>query len=311
MQNLATVNQWNNTPYVVTPYETALQAAFRTIILFEHLYIPVKTATNTGMPDDFTYVDIGVSRMEMAEIYNTYYGRNRLVEPLIDRADGYNESVAELNRRILSVYHMNMQKYKKLIELAGYEYNPLWNVDGTEEYTYLENQGTNDTTVTYKTNQRTDTNGGALTKTGSIDNTYGNENGGDINTTSVTPFDSNQWQDTEKNVAKGNTTQTFNSVTDTDSRSITYGAHDDETKTEVTHHNAKNGNAEYSGGTDAFGNVVVGGDTYHTEKRVRSGNIGVTKTQELIESERLNLRFSIMGEFFKDINEQVLVGIYF
>ena len=288
LENLATVNQWNDTPYEVNPYVNALQASFRTISLFEHLYIPVKTATSTGMPEDFTYVDIGVDRNEMAEIYNTYYGRNRLVEPLIDReVYGYNESVARLNRRILSVYHLNMQKYKKLIELAGYEYNPLWNVDGTEEFSYLENKGTVDATTTYVNAERTDTKG----------STTGNPNNPNVRVQKVTTFDSETYR---------------NAVAEEEHETYVTGTHTDTAGTVYTHHNAKNVNdAEYSGGTDTFGNKVVGGDMYHTEKRVRSGNIGVTKTQELIESERLNLRFSILGEFFKDINEEILVGIYF
>lgn len=287
LENIATVNQWRETPYEVNPYVNALEAAFRTISLFNSIYIPVKTATETGMPDDFTYVNIGVTNLEMAEIYNTYYGRNRLVEPLIDRpVYGYNESVARLNRRILSVYHLNMQKYKKLIELAGYKYNPLWNVDGTEEFSYLENKGVNDVNTTYVNAERTDTKG----------STTGNPNNPNVRVQKVTTFDSDTYR---------------NAVAEEEHETYVTGTHTDTVGTVITHHNAKNGDADYRGGTDTFGNTVVGGDMYHTEKKVRSGNIGVTKTQELIESERLNLRFSILGEFFKDINEEILVGIYF
>lgn len=281
MQNLLRVNQWNNTE--VGTDVSALQNAFQQITLFEHLYIPVKPVTSTGM-QDVTWVDIGVSIKEMSEIYNTYYGRNFLIEPYVE-ANGWQVSIAGLNRRILSVYHLNMQKYKKLIELAGYEYNPLWNVDGTEEFTYLENKGTNDVKTTYDNKSRTDTKG----------STTGNPNNPNVRVQKVTTFDS----ETYRNAAAEEEHETY--VT---------GAHKDEVETKITHNNAKNGNVDYKAGTDVWDNNVVGGDMYHTEKRVRSGNIGVTKTQELIESERLNLRFSILGEFFKDINEQVLVGIY-
>lgn len=290
MKKISTVNQWHDTPFVTEQHRTALQAAFRTINLFEHIYIPVKTATSTGMPQDFTYVDIGVDHMEMAEIYNTYYGRNGIVEPLIDRDQGgYDTSVAGLNRRILSVFNLNKQKYLKLIELAGYEYNPLWNVDGTEEFSYLENQGTVDATTTYTNAARTDTKGSA---SGSTINP-------NTHVQKVTTFDSNTYQ---------------NNVADEVAESYTTGGHTDTAGTVFTHHNAKNkvngADAEYEA-KDAWGHSITGGDKFHTEKKVRSGNIGVTKTQELIESERANLRFSILGEFFKDINEEILVGIYF
>lgn len=281
MQNLLRVNQWNNTE--VGTDVSALQNAFQQITLFEHLYIPVRPVTSEGM-QDVTWVDIGVSIKEMSEIYNTYYGRNFLIEPYVE-ANGWQVSIAGLNRRILSVYHLNMQKYKKLIELAGYEYNPLWNVDGTEEFTYLENKGVNNAVTTYVNAERTDTKG----------STTGNPNNPNTRVQKVTTFDSDTYR---------------NAVAEEEHETYVTGTHTDTATTTYTHNNAMNGNAEYSGGTDTFGNNVVGGDMYHTEKKVRSGNIGVTKTQELIESERLNLRFSILGEFFKDINEQVLVGIY-
>lgn len=281
MQNLLRVNQWNNTE--VGTDVSALQNAFQQITLFEHLYIPVRPVTSEGM-QDVTWVDIGVSIKEMSEIYNTYYGRNFLIEPYVE-ANGWQVSIAGLNRRILSVYRLNMQKYKKLIELAGYEYNPLWNVDGTEEFTYLENKGVNNAVTTYVNAERTDTKG----------STTGNPNNPNTRVQKVTTFDSDTYR---------------NAVAEEEHETYVTGTHTDTATTTYTHNNALNGNAEYSGGTDTFGNNVVGGDMYHTEKKVRSGNIGVTKTQELIESERLNLRFSILGEFFKDINEQVLVGIY-
>lgn len=287
MKKISTVNQWHDTIALTSPDKNALELAFYNTNLFDHIYIPVKTASSTGMPDDFTYVDIGVDAQEKAEIYNTYYGRNGIVEPLIYETDtGYSESVAKLNRRIISVYNLNKQKYLKLIELAGYEYNPLWNVDGTEEFSYLENQGYIDAKTTYKYDSRTDTKGSVA----------GAEDAPNTHVQKVTTFDSNTYQ---------------NNVADEVHESYTTGGHDDTAETNYTHYNALNGSTEYSAGKDVWDNTVVGGDKYHTEKKVRSGNIGVTKTQELIESERANLRFSILGEFFKDINEEILVGIYF
>ena len=211
MQNLASVRTWNSTTFENT---TALTGIFSDITLYQNIYIPGKTPTAQGMPDEYTYINIGLTQAQLVEAYETYYGGNYLVEPLDVNQVGI--SVLHMNAKLKAIFNMNKGKYLKLIELGGYKYNPLWNVDGTEEYTYLENQGVNDTKVTYTTNERTDKNSGAITKSGSIDNTYGNENGGDTNTTSVTPFDSNQWQDTEKNVAKGSNTQTFHNVADED-----------------------------------------------------------------------------------------------
>ena len=299
MRRLATVNDWNDT--ISVNNATALALCFTALPALESIYIPVKIPTSEGMPDDYTYQKIGYSSTELADVYNTYYGQNYWIEPLIDNDDQYVQSIAKMAKRIESVYRLNMSKYLKLIELGGYTYNPLWNVDGVEEYTFLENNGTNDITTTKTNAGYTDQNSNTRTGGETIQ-----ENHEDTN--SVTSFDSTEFNDTGHNVGNSTTTKSNNSITD--SGSTIHGAHTDTDATTVTHHNALNGESEYSGGTDTFGNTVVGGDKYHNERKVRQGNIGVTKTQELIAAERENLKFSVIMEFFKDINEQILVGIY-
>lgn len=210
-----------------------------TVPFFKNIYVPVKIPTSDGMPEDFTYVNIGVTPVEMAHIYATEFGLNFLIEPL-DRSD-FQDASERLGNRIKSVYVKNIGKYMKMLELQGYTYNPLWNVDGTEEYSFLENNGVNDV-----------------------------ESQINVYDASLRDFQ----------------------------------------KTTYVHNNAKNGTQDYSAGTDVWENTITGGDKYHTEKRVRQGNIGVTKTQELIAGERENLRFTILDEFFKDINKQILIPIY-
>lgn len=313
---------------------SALNAAYT---YFKDIYIPVKTPTSNGMPDEFTWVNIGLESSELTNIYQVYYGMNYIAVGL-DTTDDEStlESIQDLANIVQSVLHFNNGKYKKLIELSGYSYNPLWNVDGIEDYTYLENSGVNNIAVehnnaTYSdTNQMartayTDTTDDTNTRTGS-ENTSGTKAENHNDTDSVTTYDSSDLEVTDHNEGQNNTTTdnyttTYNSVTDdrdistthgahTDTDTLTHGAHIDTDTTTITHNNALNGDAEYSGGTDTFGNSVTGGDKYHNERRVRQGNIGVTKTQELIAAERENLRFNILQEFFNDLNKQVLVGIY-
>ena len=62
--------------------------------------------------------------------------------------------------------------------------------------------------------------------------------------------------------------------------------------------------------TDLYGNTSVAADKYHTERKLRQGNIGVTKSTELIEAQREVVRYSILQEFFDDINKQILIEIY-
>ena len=337
MRKLATVNQWNDTPYNAT--ESCLQRMFdATKLVFQNIYIPVKKATQTGQPDDYTWTMIGYTRSDLAKMYAAYFGENFLVDAY-EESDlyptyPYTPSADKLYIRCEAVMNMNMQKYLKLIELMGYKYNPLWNVDGKETYTYLENSGVNDVQTTREKGVTYDANGNPVYNGWTDTHTHTNVWSGNVeekdtthasqtNTNSVSAFDGDEHDLVVESESKGSsetrgfngegsTTKetTYNNRTDSVSDTTTYGYHKDTDKTEITHHNAKNGNAEYSGGKDAFGNTVTGGDKYHTEAKVREGNIGVTKTQELIADERENLKFAIIMEFFKDLNEQVLVGIY-
>ena len=56
--------------------------------------------------------------------------------------------------------------------------------------------------------------------------------------------------------------------------------------------------------------AITGGDYSHIEKRIRSGNIGITETTALLAHERELVRFNLIQEFFDDINKQMLVGIF-
>lgn len=304
IENIAKISEWSDS--------NALAAAFTGIDIFASIYIPVKTPTSSGMPDDFTYTNIGLDYNEIADAYNTLYSSNYLSVPLL--LDNIIQSTAHLKAKIQSIYKLNKGKYLKMIELSGYTYNPLFNVDGVEQYTSLSNEGVNDISKQLAYTQHTDTTTSNNTRSGSISDS-GSSTATHEDTNSVTSFDSIELSTTDhnsgnNNVTSSSNTQTFNNVSDNGGGSVTYGAHTDTDTTTVTHHNALNGSAEYSGGDDLFGNAVTGGDKYHNEKRLRQGNIGVTKTQELIEAERANLRFSIIQEFFDDINKVILVGIY-
>lgn len=304
LENIARVNEWTD--------NSALSAAFTGLDIFASIYLPVKTPTSEGMPDEFTYTNIGLDYSEISAVYDTLYGSNYLTVPL--DVDNLISSSAKLKTKIQSIYKLNKQKYLKLIELQGYTYNPLFNVDGVEQYTFISNEGTKDTTLQRAYTQHTDTTTSNNTRSGSISDS-GSSTATHEDTNSVTAFDSSELSTTDhnsgnNNVTSSSNTQTYNNLSDNGGGSVTYGAHTDTDTTTITHHNALNGSAEYSGGDDLFGNSVTGGDKYHNEKRLRQGNIGVTKTQELIEAERNNLRFSIIQEFFDDINKYILVGIY-
>lgn len=300
--------------------DTLLNLAFNTALgssVFTDLYIPVKTPTSQGMPDEYTYESLGVTTEQISHFYETYYGLNFLSIPLKQHWESgdseYSTSLNMLTRSIGDVYRFNLIKYKKMIEAAGFTWNPLWNVDGTEKYTSLENSGTNDISNTKAYGSHVDSRSDSNSKTGT-ENIAGTKNENHDDTNSATTFDSTTDFVTDKNAGNNNTTTddyttTYN-TTDAVSGTTTYGSKTDTDETTVTHHNAKNGEADYSGGVDGFGNTVVGGDKYHTDIKERTGNIGVTKTTELLNDALEYYRFNILQEFFNDLNKVILVGIY-
>lgn len=334
---LAKVRQWNTLkPTDQTLLHSVFNAALSESVLTD-LYMPFKLPTSDGTPDEYTYEHIGYTADQMAEYYDVLYGANYLVVDLeLGDTAPYLASLRELTRRVQAIYNINKSKYMRMAELYGLEWNPLWNVDGTEKYTYLENSGVNDINNTkvlgqhidniqFDKGEQTDSGSNSNVKTGAEAKTGGKSETHE-DTNSVTSFDSDEFANTDHNigsvtVTNESETTNFNNITDTGSNSETYGSRKDKTattygsqtntdNTTITHHNAKNGEADYNGGVDGFGNTVVGGDKYHHEIKERKGNIGVTKTTELLMDALEWYKNNILMEFFKDLNEQVLVGIY-
>ena len=263
MMCLSKVSKWDETDALSEAFSDGLSNFFSSV------YIPVKTPSASGMPPAYTYQNVGLSDSQLSIIYGQLYGANYLVDPLVlvsTDATDYATSIGRLAKRINAVLLINKPKYLKLIEAGGFEWNPLWNVDGTEEYAFLENQGVNDV-------QNTNQMGNVTSKTNTYDGTL-----------------------------RDAASTEYGTVGETGKNQVT--------ETTYTHHNAKNGENDYSAGKDVWENTVVGGDKYHTEKRVRQGNIGVTKTTELLNDAREYYRQNVITEFFKDLNEQILVGVY-
>ena len=298
------MRQWQTTP--ATGDRTALVAAFEVGTgdtlqqgFFRTIYAPFKTPTASGMPDTYTWENVGFTGEEIAEIYLEFFGENYLVEKLrLYPSDAfaplYHTAPALLGRRILAVLNANKEKYKKLIELEGYNtYNPLWNVDGEEIYSSLENQGVNDETVSVGIDRTDWANTETVNQTNR--NTYeGTSQPAETVTTTAAPAEDSQGRPT-KNYTR------------------TRAEPEDNTTERVwTHHNADNNGSDYtvSASDTAFGQAATGGDKYHTDKRIRRGNIGITASQDLIEKTRAVVNWSILQEFFRDINEKILVGIY-
>lgn len=327
---IATINEWAqfDISYDATP-QYALAEAFLqgtstrlfnkdgttttgSDLFFQNIYVPIKVIDQQGMAEEFHFYNVGFKPVEMADAYQTLYGFNALSVPFDPTSIG-NATISTgiLAQKIAAIFQMNKQKYYKMIELQGYTYNPLWNVDGTEIRQSLANEGINDVdTNSFSSGRGTTANYNQTEHqtTPYDDDTYRKEY---KDTTqgqaSVSNFPQYAWNGTQWVV-------TQDSMSNVGAESMTKAG--GRTSTVYVHNNAKN--LENGQQVDyvvdvtdtAFGQALVGGDKMHLEKYVRQGNIGVTKTQELIEAERQNLRFSVVQEFFDDVNKQLLVGIF-
>lgn len=337
-----TVNDWAQTEYNhgVESTRFCLPSAFRfgtiistnpEILFFEKIWIPVKNFNKERVPPDITpkqfydlgykWENIGLTLTDLADAYQTLYGFNLFDVPLLkDSQDSIRWSVETLGAKIKAIFNLNKGKYLRLLDLQDYTYNPLWNVDGVEIRQYLENQGINDVTSSSFGSARSiqDRNETSEHRTAPYDATGDdpyNPESKDIVTGTKDGGVSNLPK-YEVNPSTGEiTTGTSDAYANVAGQNASASVAGNITKYE--HQNAKNKN-EYDVQVDynvdakdtAFGEALKGGDKMHNEKYLRQGNIGVTKTQELIEAERTNLRFSVLKEFFDDINEQLLVGIY-
>lgn len=159
LKNLRTVNQWmkqkNDQDYPLLQDSfakaTDVGTALSQVYFFNSIWIPrPKTNAEHYGASEYTgdahafYVDekgqfewkyenIGMAPDSMSETYMTLYGYNMLSVPITDPD--------MLTLKIRSIFHLNIGKYKKWLDTMGYAYNPLWNVDGSDFFQYIDTHG--------------------------------------------------------------------------------------------------------------------------------------------------------------------------
>ena len=259
-----------------------------TDFLFADIWAPtavVNETTHAPIDNEWEWKNYGFDAEEIALIYWSQYGGNYFPERFDSTAD-FNYAVWEDKCKVIKLIKAtikkNRLKYAKLIELAGFAYNPLNNVDAHEMYSTFENHGG-------ETHGSSGSNSSTTTP-------------GTTNTHSVNPYDTGTPLKVE--------------YTDSQSGSIGVSGINSQTTT-ITHASAKNTDSageqeDYTVNAEdnAFGQALKGADYYKAEKHRRFGNIGTTKTQELLEAEREQLKFNLLQAFFNDLNEVALIGIY-
>ena len=154
LKNLRTVDQWWKIPFdtdscLQNAFETATGTGSPISYFFSDIYAPILTRDSNHAPvvgDDgnfvVTYTNVGVTPAQLTDMYWTLYGKNMLSQPL-RTDDGFvmSQDVSYLAKKINSILLLNKYKYLKWIDTMGYAYNPLWNVDGSDSFQYIDTHG--------------------------------------------------------------------------------------------------------------------------------------------------------------------------
>lgn len=303
MWKMRKVDEYYDTSNAASP-DTKLLTTFFTNctnyqnrLLFSGIYLPVRLYdTNTQkLADEYTYLNVGLTSAELADLYWSEYSGNFLIGY---HKDDIAKDLADLTTRATAIFKKNLGKYLKLIELEGLEWNPLWNVDGVELHQIIE--------------QHAD----EVTKdTGSEESFRGQNVQDERKVSAYNDGLKTEWQETRKG-QDGTKTPSASSTIGDVTVSSTAGSIPSTSESSASANSNVNVKShtsfEYAVSLKdtAFGTALTGGDTLHTEKNIRQGNIGVTKTTELIEDARKTVSYSIAQEFFNDINEVILVGVW-
>ena len=297
-----------------------------------------------------TTVDNPTSSSEFQELLKNYiyenFGIYQISPLIVMRENSTEKSFDDLISEISTlVYKANEYRYNTLYSTIIQEYDPIENYKMIEEIT-VNYQGDEKTvnqflgkeknTISYKGEETTvdsksgsDTN--VLTKSGTESNSLsksGSENvnesdtRGDVTTTTKkAPFDSenfyNESQDltSQSKADVKNTTTTFTDRVD--NNTTTFANRTD--NEQITYNSSNNINKSFNGRSDenikefdgrADESLKSFMDRKDVTTHTRSGNIGVTTSQMMLESERLIANFKFVDIVARDIVKKIAILLY-
>ena len=297
-----------------------------------------------------TTVDNPTSTAEFQELLNNYiyenFGIYQISPLIVMRENSTEKSFDDIISEISTlVYKANEYRYNTLYSTIIQEYDPIENYKMIEEIT-VNYQGDEKTvnqfigkeknTINYKGEESTvdsksgtDTN--VLTKNGTESNSLsrsGTENvnesdtRGDVTTTTKkAPFDSenfyNESQDltSQSKADVKNTTTTFTDRVD--NNTITFANRTD--NEQITYNSSNNINKSFNGRSDENikefdGRADESLKSFMNRKDItthtRSGNIGVTTSQQMLESQRLLANFKFVDIVARDIVKKIAILLY-
>ena len=297
-----------------------------------------------------TTVDNPTSSAEFQELLKNYiyenFGIYQISPLIVMRENSTEKSFDDIISEISTlVYKANEYRYNTLYSTIIQEYDPIENYKMVEEIT-VNYQGDEKTvnqfigkeknTINYKgeestTDSKSGTDTNVLTKNGTESNSLsksGTENvnesdtRGDVTTTTKkAPFDSenfyNESQDltSQSKADVKNTTTTFTDRVD--NNTTTFANRTD--NEQITYNSSNNINKSFNGRSDENikefdGRADESLKSFMNRKDVtthtRSGNIGVTTSQQMLESQRLLANFKFVDIVARDIVKKIAILLY-
>ena len=297
-----------------------------------------------------TTVGNPTSSAEFQELLKNYiyenFGIYQISPLIVMRENSTEKSFDDIISEISTlVYKANEYRYNTLYSTIIQEYDPIENYKMIEEITVnyqgdekTVNQfiGKEKSTINYRGEETTvdsksgtDTN--VLTKSGTESNSLsksGSENvnesdtRGDVTTTTKkAPFDSenfyNESQDltSQSKADVKNTTTTFTDRVDNNTTSFTNRTDNEQ----ITYNSSNNINKSFNGRSDENIKEFDGRadeclksfmDRKDVTTHTRSGNIGVTTSQQMLESQRLLANFKFVDIVARDIVKKIAILLY-
>ena len=297
-----------------------------------------------------TTVDNPTSTAEFQELLKNYiyenFGIYQISPLIVMRENSTEKSFDDIISEISTlVYKANEYRYNTLYSTIIQEYDPIENYKMIEEIT-VNYQGDEKTvnqfigkeknTINYKGEESTvdsksgtDTN--VLTKNGTESNSLsksGTENvnesntRGDITTTTKkAPFDSETFYNESQDLtsqSKADVKNTTTSFTDrVDNNTTTFANRTD--NEQITYNSSNNINKSFNGRSEENIKEFDGRadeslksfiDRKDVTTHTRSGNIGVTTSQQMLESQRLLANFKFVDIVARDIVKKIAILLY-
>lgn len=212
-----------------------------------------------------------------------YYGNisgQKFVSPLLCRLLGDNDKLTSANITTLAnvLFAMFGKNWAELYETLSYEYNPISNYDMTETET---SSGTTSDTLTHTGTQNT-------THTGTV----GTSDTQTVNGSGTGSTENDVWGFNSSSAIEDNLSETETSNTNTATGSSTQTNNLTDARTD---------------------NLTDTGSGSHSDSRTltRSGNIGVTTSQQMIQSQRdLWVWNYIYNVVFPDVDKVLTISTY-